>query len=326
VGGGDGGIAVNMSEGGLAIHSAVVLSKRPLPALRFQLPDSSTWVTATGNIAWTNESGKEAGIQFLDLPEQARKEIREWVGSSLYLSKSRAPSSSPALPVRSSNPPSNDDEGVDQELRARFAHHGAANGNPAAGQHTWWALVALVGLLAAFSFWLGWTEGHGKWSGLVDAFSAMRARVAPAANKGSANADASNLPAAASPATTAASRFTVASTLYIAVPYSQSREPSNEKSLLLGQIERRVDPVYPRQAVRESIEGTVKLHALINEDGTVHGVSVVSGPPLLAPAAADAVRSWLYAPTLLDGKPIRTEEDIAIVFSLRKTNQSKATR
>jgi len=75
----NGGILLNLSEGGLAVQSALALSTREFPELRFQLPNMRGWLTAAGRVAWMSDSKKEAGIQFLDLHEHARAQIRMWV-------------------------------------------------------------------------------------------------------------------------------------------------------------------------------------------------------------------------------------------------------
>jgi Gram-negative bacterial TonB protein C-terminal/PilZ domain len=76
----NGGILLNLSEGGFAIQSALALSSSEFPDLRFQLPNMRGWLTGSGRVVWISESKKEAGIQFLDLHEHARAQIRMWVG------------------------------------------------------------------------------------------------------------------------------------------------------------------------------------------------------------------------------------------------------
>jgi TonB family protein len=88
--------------------------------------------------------------------------------------------------------------------------------------------------------------------------------------------------------------------------------------LLLGQVVSRVDPIYPEDARRQAIEGTVKLHAIVGTDGSVQGIEGITGPPLLVPAALGAVRQWRYQPTLLGAQRIETGQDITIVFRLAK--------
>jgi protein TonB len=79
-----------------------------------------------------------------------------------------------------------------------------------------------------------------------------------------------------------------------------------------------VAPIYPPEAGRARIEGTVVLLALIGKDGTVRDVRVQSGAPLLAQAAIDAVRQWRYRPYLLNGDPVEIDSQITITFNLSK--------
>jgi len=62
-----------------------------------------------------------------------------------------------------------------------------------------------------------------------------------------------------------------------------------------------VAPAYPPQARSLQLEGTVVLRALINERGTVDGVRVVEGNPVLASAAMKAVKQWRYKPYIRNG-------------------------
>src|SRR5713101_5597113 len=77
----NGGILLNLSEGGFAVQSAMALTSHEFPQLRFQVPAVQGWQTASGRIVWISESKKEAGIQFTELPGAARTEIHKWVSS-----------------------------------------------------------------------------------------------------------------------------------------------------------------------------------------------------------------------------------------------------
>jgi TonB family protein len=81
-----------------------------------------------------------------------------------------------------------------------------------------------------------------------------------------------------------------------------------------GVLVHRVVPTYPFEARQMHVQGTVVLEATINEGGQIENVKVVSGSPLLAHAAMDAVRKWRYTPYLLNGKPISKETQINITF------------
>jgi TonB family protein len=109
----------------------------------------------------------------------------------------------------------------------------------------------------------------------------------------------------------------ISSQLSFVAPAGSSPAASQPgKNLQVGQLVNLVDPQYPPDARQKHIEGTVKLHATIGVDGSIKDLQPVSGPPALLPAALTAVREWRYSPTLLNGKPIETQEDISLVFRL----------
>jgi TonB family protein len=80
----------------------------------------------------------------------------------------------------------------------------------------------------------------------------------------------------------------------------------------------RVEPLYPREAREQHIEGTVTIRLQIGTDGHVRGSRELSGPAPLVPAALAAVREWRYIPALLDGQPIDTEKDVSVEFHLSR--------
>jgi protein TonB len=79
----------------------------------------------------------------------------------------------------------------------------------------------------------------------------------------------------------------------------------------------RVVPMYPPLARQAHVQGTVELTAIIGKDGGISELHLVSGNPLLAPAAMDAVKRWRYTPTYLNGLPVEVSTDISVVFTLR---------
>jgi protein TonB len=60
----------------------------------------------------------------------------------------------------------------------------------------------------------------------------------------------------------------------------------------------------------------VRLHAIIAKDGTVENLSVISGDPLLAASALEAVDRWVYRPTLTNGEPVEVETEIDVNYTL----------
>jgi protein TonB len=83
-----------------------------------------------------------------------------------------------------------------------------------------------------------------------------------------------------------------------------------------GLLVRRVDPVYPPLARQARISGTVVLRALIGTDGSIENLTLVSGHPMLAPAAIEAVKQWKYEPFLLNGQPSKVETEVTVNFAL----------
>jgi hypothetical protein len=81
-------------------------------------------------------------------------------------------------------------------------------------------------------------------------------------------------------------------------------------------------PVYPVEAERTHVEGTIELRTIVDQAGAVEIVQLVSGPPILAPAAINAVREWRYGPTTLNGRAVQSVEDISVVFRLGNSASS----
>ena len=78
-----------------------------------------------------------------------------------------------------------------------------------------------------------------------------------------------------------------------------------------------VPPAYPEQARAAGIEGDVQLEVTIGEDGRVESVVPKDGHPLLAAAAADAVKQWVYQPTLLNQRPVTVITTVTVPFHLQ---------
>lgn len=83
-----------------------------------------------------------------------------------------------------------------------------------------------------------------------------------------------------------------------------------------GVVLSRVQPLYPHIAIVNRIQGMVHLKAVITSGGTLEELRVLSGQPILAQAAADAVRQWKFRPYVLNGKPIEVQTEVIVNFSL----------
>jgi protein TonB len=86
-----------------------------------------------------------------------------------------------------------------------------------------------------------------------------------------------------------------------------------------GQIQQAVlitrkEPEYPKIAKQTGAKGVVTLNATIGKDGRIKAVKVISGHPMLQNAAIEAVKQWVYKPTLLNGTAVETETQIMLNF------------
>lgn len=100
-------------------------------------------------------------------------------------------------------------------------------------------------------------------------------------------------------------------------PRDVPRKPLTVSSgMMEAMLVRRIEPVYPKIAEIARISGPVVLSAIIASDGSIQSLVVVSGNPMLTPAAEAAVREWRYKPTSLDGQPVEVETLITVNFVL----------
>lgn len=115
----------------------------------------------------------------------------------------------------------------------------------------------------------------------------------------------------------------------------QSREPSSPSANQQGDaaqrpmrvrvsarvadalLTKKVEPKYPQEAREKHVQGTVILKVEISRGGDVTDVKLVSGDPLLAPAAMEAVKQWKFKPYLLNGQPVVVEAQLSVAFEPR---------
>jgi periplasmic protein TonB len=83
-----------------------------------------------------------------------------------------------------------------------------------------------------------------------------------------------------------------------------------------GLLVKRTQPNYPPLARQARIQGTVVLQAEISKDGSIQNLRLISGHPMLAPAAIEAVKQWKYKPYLLNGEPVEVETQVQVNFTL----------
>src|SRR6185436_2391884 len=83
-----------------------------------------------------------------------------------------------------------------------------------------------------------------------------------------------------------------------------------------GLLMKKVQPAYPPLARQARIQGQVLLQAQISKDGSIENLSLISGHPMLAPAAIEAVKQWRYKPYMLNGEPVAVDTQVVVNFTL----------
>ena len=83
-----------------------------------------------------------------------------------------------------------------------------------------------------------------------------------------------------------------------------------------GLLIQRIETPYPTLARAARVQGDVVLSAVIDTNGHITNLQLVSGHPMLVPAAVAAVKQWRYKPYLLNGQPVEVETTITVIFTL----------
>ena len=104
----------------------------------------------------------------------------------------------------------------------------------------------------------------------------------------------------------------------VKVPASRPPEPLRvSRGVQEALILHKVIPAYPTLARAARISGVVQLVGRIGTDGRIRELQLISGHPLLAKAALDAVSQWVYRPTTLNGEPVEVIAPITVTFTLQ---------
>ncbi len=106
------------------------------------------------------------------------------------------------------------------------------------------------------------------------------------------------------------------------IPVVAMPKPAAKPQRVGGEVQaakliRKVIPQYPQMAKLARVSGTVKLTGVIAKDGTIEHLELISGNPLLVPAAIAAVKQWIYSPTFLNGDPVEVIAPIDVIFTLQ---------
>ena len=107
-------------------------------------------------------------------------------------------------------------------------------------------------------------------------------------------------------------------------PKVEAPKPKQEGPVPVGgkvqqaKLVKHPNPVYPPIAKQARIQGTVVLQAIIGKDGTVQNLKMISATsPLLVQSSMDAVKQWVYLPTLLNNEPVEVITEITVNFTLQ---------
>ncbi len=105
------------------------------------------------------------------------------------------------------------------------------------------------------------------------------------------------------------------------VPAPQAA-PTQAPSISVGgnvqapKLIKKITPQYPALARAARARGAVRFTATIGKDGRIKNLQLVSGNPTLVSAATDAVKQWVYQPSLLNGEPVEVITQIEVNFSM----------
>ncbi len=101
-----------------------------------------------------------------------------------------------------------------------------------------------------------------------------------------------------------------------AIQQSHPGEIRMGANVVAANLINKVEPVYPPLARQARIQGTVRFNVVIDKEGRVQNLTLISGHPLLVASAKDAVQQWIYKPTLLNGEPVMVMTTVDVNFTL----------
>lgn len=111
----------------------------------------------------------------------------------------------------------------------------------------------------------------------------------------------------------------VSSNLFSSVPKFVPATPGRvgiSQGVTKGLLIHKIEPAYPTLARSARVQGDVVLSAVVDANGEISNRQLVSGHPMLIPAAIARVKQWRYRPYLLNGQAVEVETTITVIFSL----------
>jgi periplasmic protein TonB len=113
--------------------------------------------------------------------------------------------------------------------------------------------------------------------------------------------------------------FTLMLLMAVSATAQQSDSPQQPQRIRVvaeGMLEHKVEAQYPLEAKARHIEGDVFLRMVIDKEGNVTNLRTISGNPILAASALEAVKQWKYRPYLIKGEPVEVQSQVKIRFRL----------
>jgi TonB family protein len=107
----------------------------------------------------------------------------------------------------------------------------------------------------------------------------------------------------------------------VTVTEMPAAEPGQKRVTVGGNVQasmliKKVDPEYPALARQARIQGTVRFTVLLDKEGKVKNMTLLSGHPLMVEPAKNALRQYEYKPTLLNGEPVEVVSQVDVKFTL----------
>jgi TonB family protein len=109
----------------------------------------------------------------------------------------------------------------------------------------------------------------------------------------------------------------IASELRVAFMITPTMKPNSAEKMVMPKVIKRVQPIYPFAMRQHGMRGEVTVGFVVAKDGRVQNAVVVrSTNPVFEEPALEAIRQWKFAPGSQGGKPVNTNMELAIAFSL----------
>lgn len=331
----NGGVILNLGEGGLAVQAAISLKGDAL-ALSFQL-SAKKWLQTNARIVWSTK--RTVGLRFNDLSETARSAIREWLGLTEdqpskaveeeankhaidlmahdrieHTEGNEAALEPTTRSLRGAAPPPDIDELPTKQIGHKSLARTTAVSPRMVRRSRQPSRLAIAFVLGCVIFFVGLLAvrtivveiGHGVASGIF-AGNTGDPTSPPTSGDGSPSAP----PTGAAPEARDFNQRAFDTELN-----SPTLEDASLPNYEPPAIIERVEPRYSADARARRLEGTVRIRALIGSDGSPSELARISGDPILAQIAMDAISLWRYQPARIDGDPVVSEVIIPIRFQM----------